>query len=86
MHEIARNYLLYHDSSQYSSFYQKYHDHNDLIYNTALQNFFLKYTIDEYDHCYVLFAAESDSDTRFSSSRLDFAAHEVTNFRKQVSE
>ena len=32
---------------------------------------------------YVFLAAESDSDIRFPPSRLDFAAHEVTIFRKQ---
>ena len=31
----------------------------------------------------VFLAAESDSDIRFPPSRLDFAAHEVTIFRKQ---
>ena len=32
---------------------------------------------------YVFFAAESDSDIHFPPPRLDFAAHEVTIFRKQ---
>ena len=53
-----------------------------MIY-TALQNFFfLKYTIDKYDHLLCSLAAESDSDIRFPPSRLDFAAREVTIFRK----
>ena len=33
---------------------------------------------------YVFLAAESDSDIRFPPSRLDFAAHEVTIFRKPI--
>ena len=44
---------------------------------------FLKYTIDEYDHFLCFLAAESNSDIRFPPSRLDFAVHEVTIFRKQ---
>ena len=32
---------------------------------------------------YVFLAAESDSDIHFAPSGLDFAAHEVTIFRKQ---
>ena len=59
---------------------------SDLFFycDTALQKkIILKYTIDEYDHFLCLFAAESNSDIRFSPSRLDFAAHEDTNFRKQ---
>ena len=32
---------------------------------------------------YVFLAAESEFDIRFSPSRLDFAEHEVTIFRKQ---
>ena len=51
--------------------------------NTALQKFFLKYTIDEYDHFLCFLAAESVSDIRFPPSRLDFAAHEITISRKQ---
>ena len=55
-----------------------------LTNNTALQKKKLKYTIDEYDiFLNVFLAAESDSDIRFLPSRLDFAAHEVTIFRKQ---
>ena len=51
--------------------------------NTALQKKILKYGIDEYDHFLCFLAANSDSDIRFPPPRLDFAAHEVTIFRKQ---
>ena len=41
------------------------------------RNFFLKYTIDEYDHFLCFLAAESEFDIRFSPSRLNFAVQEV---------
>ena len=47
------------------------------IDNTALQNFFLKYTNDEYDHFLCFLAAESGYDIRFASSRLDLAVLEL---------
>ena len=57
---------------------------SDTYITLRYRNFFLTYTIDEYDHFfYAFFAAESDSDIRFPPSRLDFAAHEGTIFRKQ---
>ena len=58
------------------------HDSTSLN-DSALQKNILKYPNDEYDHSLCFLAAESDSDIRFPPSRLDFAAHEVTIFRKQ---
>ena len=40
----------------------------------------LKYTIDEHDQFLCFLAAESESDIRFSSSRLDLAAPELWIF------
>ena len=41
---------------------------------------YLKYKIDEYDHFLCFLAAESESDIRFASSRLDFALLELWIF------
>ena len=46
-------------------------------YYTVLQNFFLKYTNDAYNDFYVVLTAESESDIRFASSRLDLAVPEL---------
>ena len=48
--------------------------------NTALQKKILKYTNDEYDHFLCFLAAESESDIRFASSRLDLAVPELWIF------
>ena len=40
----------------------------------------LKYTNNEYDHFLCFFAAESESDIRFASSRLDLAVPELWIF------
>ena len=42
--------------------------------------FFLKYTIDEFDHVLCFFAAESELDIRFSPSLLDLAVQEEEIF------
>ena len=62
---------------------QSYIDIYSILWITLRYRINLKYTIDEYDNFLCFWAAESDSDIRFPPSRLDFAAHEVTIFRKQ---
>ena len=56
---------------------------NSNIYNTVLQKQNQNKQLMSMIDCYVFLAAESHSDIRFPPSRLDFAAHEVTIFRKQ---
>ena len=55
--------------------------HETLTEYTVLQNFCLKYEIDEHDRLF--FTAEPESDICFTPILLDFAAHEVIIFRKQ---
>ena len=52
-------------------------------YHCVTENFFWNTQLMSMIIFYVFLAAESDSDICFPPSRLDFAAHEVTIFRKQ---
>ena len=54
-----------------------------LLYHTALQKKNWNTQLMSMIVFYVFLAGESDSDIRFSASRLDFAVHEVTIFGKQ---
>ena len=50
--------------------------------NTTLQKK-MKYIIAEYDRCRIFLAANTESESSFFPTRLNFDTHEVTIFRKQ---